>query len=61
MKLIKKITNDLQKLQELIDEQKQIDEQFKEAVRKFDKEKKMQQVRQKSLCVCNLDPTVHCR
>ena len=40
MKLIKKITNDLQKLQELIDEQKQIDEQFTEAVRKFDKEKK---------------------
>jgi len=40
MKLIKKITNDLQRLQELIDEQKQIDEQFTEAVRKFDKEKK---------------------
>ena len=40
MKLIKKITNDLQKLQELIDEQKQIDEQFTQAVRKFDKEKK---------------------
>ena len=40
MKLIKKITNDLQKLQELIDEQKQIDEQFTQAVRKFDNEKK---------------------
>ena len=39
MKLIKKITNDLQKLQELIDEQKQIDEQFTQAVRKFDNEK----------------------
>ncbi len=40
MKLVKKIKSDLQRLQELIDEQKKIDEQFTEAVRKFDNEKK---------------------
>jgi len=37
--MIQKIKSDLQKLQDLIDEQKKIDEHFKEAVRKFNKEK----------------------
>tara|TARA_B100000963_G_C22579087_1_gene649956 strand:- start:1049 stop:1174 length:126 start_codon:yes stop_codon:yes gene_type:complete len=39
MKLIKEIKNDLEKLQNLIEEQKQIDKQFSEAVRNFKKAK----------------------
>tara|TARA_R100001460_G_scaffold54036_1_gene93220 strand:+ start:75 stop:206 length:132 start_codon:yes stop_codon:yes gene_type:complete len=43
MNIFNKIANiktDLQKLQDLIEEQKQIDKDFFEAVRKFDKLKK---------------------
>ena len=39
MKLIKEIKNDLEKLQNLIEEQKQLDKQFSEAVRNFKKTK----------------------
>tara|TARA_R100000231_G_scaffold124195_1_gene94441 strand:+ start:242 stop:367 length:126 start_codon:yes stop_codon:yes gene_type:complete len=41
MKLIKQIKNDLEKLQNLIEEQKQIDKQFSEAVRNFKPKKQL--------------------